>query len=130
VKRLTDAPTVNDLKLELTESGQTAAASAVSASLAACTGQKSFAPTGCPFRLSVPTADPSTVAWTLLSSPTDDMRVTVSATDVRRSTVEVPLRLRISYADGTGSVSQDLATVQAVGSVDLVAASPTVTWTS
>ncbi|MHB1008087.1 MAG: hypothetical protein ACYC1E_02365 [Propionibacteriaceae bacterium] len=130
VKRLTDTPTANDLKLELSESGQSAAATAVAASLTGCAGQKSFAPAGCPFKLSVPTADPSTVAWTLLSSPAADLDVTVSATDVTKSTVEVPLRMRISYADGTGVVSQELASVQAVGTIDLLSSPMTVIWTS
>lgn len=130
VKRLTDTPTANDLKLELSESGQAAAATAVAASLTSCAGQRSFAPAGCPFRLSVTTADPSTVAWTLLSSPAADLDVTLSATDVTRSTVEVPLRMRISYADGTGMVSRELASVQAVGTIDVLSSPMTVTWTS
>ncbi|HSN11281.1 MAG TPA: hypothetical protein VLS51_04150, partial [Propionibacteriaceae bacterium] len=130
VKRLTDAPTANDLKVDLSDAGRTSAAAAVTASLSTCAEQRSFAPTGCPFKISVPTADPSTVAWTLLSSPGDELRVTVSATDVTRSTVEVPLRMRISYLDGTSTVSQDLAPIQAVGTIDLVASPMTVTWTS
>jgi hypothetical protein len=130
VKRLSDTPSANDLRLELTETGRTAAARAVTSSLRACTGQKSFAPPGCPFKLAVTTADPSTVSWSLLSSPADDLRVTVSATEVTKSTVEVPLTLRISYVDGTSTVPQDLASVQAVGTIDLLAEPMTVTWTA
>jgi hypothetical protein len=78
----------------------------------------------------VTTADPSTVIWTLLSNPADDLKITVSATDVARSTVEVPLKLRISYVDGAAPVTQDLATIQAVGTADLLSSTASVTWTS
>ena len=130
VKRLTDAPSANDLKLEVSDVGQTVASTAVTASLAACTAQKSFTPMGCPFKLTVTTADPSTVTWTTLSKPADDLKITVSATDVARSTVEVPLTMRISYVDGAGPATQDLATIQAVGTIDLLANPATVTWTT
>jgi hypothetical protein len=130
IKRLTDAPSANDLKLEVSDTGQTAAATAVTSSLNACAAQKSFTPTGCPFKLTVTTADPSTVTWTLLSKPADDLKITISATDVARSTVEVPLLMRISYVDGGTAVPQDLATVQAVGTIDLLANPTTVTWTT
>ena len=76
------------------------------------------------------TADPSTVTWTLLSKPADDLKITISATDVTRSTVEVPLKMRISYLNGTTTVPQDLATIQAVGTVDLLANPTTVAWTT
>lgn len=130
IKRLTDAPSANDLKLEVSDAGQTAAATAVTSSLHACTAQKSFTPAGCPFKLTVTTADPSTVTWTLLSKPADDLKITISATDVTRSTVEVPLKMRISYLNGTTTVPQDLAGIQAVGTVDLLANPTTVAWTT
>jgi len=130
VKRLGDAPSANDLKLELSDAGQSAAADAVTSSLEACAQQKSFAPTGCPFKLTATTADPSTVTWTLLSKPAQDVKVTISATDVSRSTVEVPLQMRISYLDGATTVPQDLATIQAVGTIDLLSNPATLTWTS
>jgi hypothetical protein len=130
VQRLDDAPSANDLKLEVSDVGQTAASTAVTSSIDACTAQKSFTPAGCPFKLTVTTADPSTVTWTLLSKPADDLKITVSATDVTRSTVEAPLRMRISYLNGTSTLPQDLATIQAVGSVDLLANPTTVAWTS
>jgi hypothetical protein len=130
IKRLTDAPSANDLKLEVSDVGQTAAATAVTSSLHACTAQKSFTPAGCPFKLTVTTADPSTVIWTLLSKPADDLKITISATDVTRSTVEVPLKMRISYLNGTTTVPQDLAGIQAVGTVDLLANPTTVAWTT
>ena len=130
IKRLTDAPSANDLKLEVSYVGQTATATAVTSSLDACTAQKSFTPAGCPFKLTVTTADPSTVTWTLLSKPVDDLKITISATDVTRSTVEVMLKMRISYLNGTTTVPQDLATIQAVGTVDLLANPTTVAWTS
>ncbi len=128
VKRLTDAPSANDLKLEVTDAGRTAAATAVTSSLTACTAEKSFTPTGCPFKLTVTTADPSTVIWTLLSNPADDLKITISATDVAQSTVEVSLKMRISYSDGVVTVPQDLATIQAVGTIDLLANPTTVKW--
>jgi hypothetical protein len=130
IKRLTDAPSANDLKLEVSDVGQTAAATAVTSSLDACTAQKSFTPAGCPFKLTVTTSDPSTVTWTLLSKPADDLKITISATDVTRSTVEVPLMMRISYINGTTAVPQDLAGIQAVGTLDLLANPTTVVWTS
>jgi hypothetical protein len=130
IKRLTDAPSASDLKLEVSDVGRTAAATAVASSLDACTAQKSFAPAGCPFKLIVTTADPSTVTWTLLSKPADDLKITISATDVTRSTVEVPLKMRISYLNGTTTVAQDLAGIQAVGTVDLLANPTTVAWTT
>jgi hypothetical protein len=70
------------------------------------------------------------VTWTLLSKPADDLKITISATDVTRSTVEVPLRMRISYLNGTSTVPQDLAGIQAVGTVDLLANPTTVAWTT
>jgi hypothetical protein len=130
VKRLTDAPSANDLKLEVSDVGQAAAAPPSPRRSKACAAQKSFTPTGCPFKLTVTTADPSTVTWTLLSKPADDLKITISATDVARSTVEVPLLMRISYVDGGTAVPQDLATVQAVGTIDLLANPTTVTWTT
>lgn len=130
VKRLGDAPSANDLKLTVSDSGRAAAASAVTSSLDHCAAQKSFTPTGCPFTLTVTTADPSTVAWIVLSSPADDLKITISATDVTASTVEVPLKMRISYIDGTDAVSQDLTGIQAVGTIDLLATTTTVTWTT
>ena len=129
IKRLNDAPSANDLKLEVTDAGQKAAATAVSASLIACAAQKSFTPAGCPFKLTVTTADPATVTWTLLSKPADGAKITISATDIAQSTVEVALTIRISYVDGTAAVSQDLATIQAVGTIALLANPTTVTWT-
>ena len=130
VKRLTDAPSANDLKLEVSDVGQTAASTAVTSSIDACTAQKSFTPAGCPFKLTVTTADPSTVTWTLLSKPGDNLKITISATDVTRSTVEVPLKMRISYLNGTTTVPQDLASIQAVGTIDLLANPTTVVWTT
>jgi hypothetical protein len=130
IKRLTDAPSANDLKLEVSDAGQTSVATAVTSSLAACTAQKSFTPMGCPFKLTVTTADPSTVTWTLVSKPADDLKITISATDVARSTVEVPLKVRISYVDGGSAVTQDLAGIQAVGTIDLLANPTTVVWTT
>jgi hypothetical protein len=130
IKRLSDAPSANDLKLEVSDVGQTSVASAVTSSLATCTAQKSFVPTGCPFKLTVTTADPSTVTWTLLSTPADDLKITISATDVTRSTVEVPLRMRITYVDGGSPVTQELTAVQAAGTVDLLAKPTTVVWTT
>lgn len=130
VKRLTDAPSANDLKLEVSDVGLAGVVTAVGSSLEACTAQKSFTPTGCPFKLTVTTADPNTVTWTLLSKPADDLKITVSATDVTRSTVEVPLKIRISYVDGGAPVSQDLAGIQAVGTIDLLANPTTVAWTT
>ena len=56
-------------------------------------------------------------------------KITISATDIAQSTVEVALTIRISYVDGTAAVSQDLATIQAVGTIDLLANPTTVTWT-
>ena len=129
VKRLNDAPSANDLKLEVTDAGQKAATTAVAASLIACAAQKSFTPAGCPFKLTVTTADPATVTWTLLSKPTDGVKITISATDVAQSTVEVALTMRISYVNGTAAVSQDLATIQAAGTIDLLSNPTTVTWT-
>lgn len=130
VKRLTDAPSANDLKLTVSDAGQAAAAAAVTSSLEACAAQKSFTPVGCPFKLTVTTADPSTVTWTVLSKPADDLKITISATDVTRSTVEVPLKMQISYVDGTAAVPQALAVVQAVGTIDLLANPTTVVWTT
>ncbi len=130
VKRLTDAPSGNELKPGLSGSGWAAAAAAVTSSLMTCTGQKSFAPPGCPFKLEAGTADPSTVSWSVLSRPADDLRVTVSATEVTKSTVEVPLTMRVSYLDGTTTVPQDLTSIQAVGTINLLADPMTVTWTS
>jgi hypothetical protein len=130
IKRLSDAPSANDLKLTVSDTGQTAGAAAVTASLAACAAQKSFTPVGCPFKLTVTTADPSTVTWTVLSKPADDLKITISATDVTQSTVEVPLRMQISYVNGGATVPQDLAGIQAVGTIDLLANPTTVVWTT
>lgn len=130
IKRLTDAPSATDLKLDLSKIGRSAAATAVTSSLASCSEQKSFTPTGCPFKLAVTTADSNTVSWALLSTPADDLRITVSATDATRSTVEVPLDVRISYVVGGASVSKDLTGIQAVGAIDLVTNPMSVTWTT
>lgn len=127
VKRLGDATTANDLKIQLSPSGLTAAQAAVTTSLQACTSQKSFAPTGCPFKLTGTAADPTTVVWTTLSTPASDMLVTLSATDLSKSTVEVPLRLKIAYLDGTTPHEQEL-THTAVGAIDLLKDPVTVTW--
>jgi hypothetical protein len=127
VKRLSDATTSNDLKLQLSGKGQMTALAAVTTSLAACVTQKSFTPTGCPFKLTGAKADPSTVTWTLLSTLADDMKVTLSTTDLTRSTVEVPLRLRLAYTDGATPHTQELAPI-AVGTVDLLHDPATVTW--
>lgn len=126
VKRLADATTANDLKLQLSPTGLTAAQSAVSASLQACTAQKSFAPAGCPFKITVTNANAATVVWTTLSKPADDMIVTLSATDLARSTVEVPLKLSLAYTD-TAPRQQEL-THTAVGTIDLLHDPVTVTW--
>ncbi len=91
--------------------------------------QKAFAPTGCPFKLTGTAADPSTVTWTLLSTLADDMKVTLSATDLTRSTVEVPLRLRLAYTDGATPHVQELSPI-AVGTIDLLHDPVTVTWQS
>ena len=130
VKRLADAPSANDLTLAVSDAGRNAVATAVTASLEACAAEKSFTPAGCPFKLTVTTADPSTVVWTVLSHPADGVKITISATDVSHSTVEVPLTMRISYLDGAVTVSQDLPNIQAVGTIDLVADPTTVVWTS
>ncbi len=130
VKRLTDAPSSNDLKLAVSDAGRAAAATAVTASLEACAAEKSFTPAGCPFKLTVTTADPSTVVWTILSHPAEDLKITISATDVSQSTVELPLTMRISYLDGGVTVPQDLSNIQAVGTIDLVADPTTVVWTT
>ncbi|MGV8848553.1 MAG: hypothetical protein ACOH16_03310 [Propionibacteriaceae bacterium] len=129
VKRLSDATTSNDLRLQLSSTGQTAALGAVTTSLDSCVAQKSFTPTGCPFKLTGAKADPSTVAWTLLSTLADDMKVTLSTTDLTRSTVEVPLKLRLAYTDGATPHTQELTPI-AVGTVDLLHDSVTVTWQS
>ena len=118
VKRLSDATTSNDLKLQLSSKGQLAALAAVTASLDSCVTQKSFTPTGCPFKLTGAKADPSTVTWTLLSTLADDMKVTLSTTDLTRNTVEVPLRLRLAYTDGATPHPQELSPI-AVGTIDL-----------
>ena len=130
VKRLTDTPSANDLKLDVSDVGRAGVVTAVDSSLQACTAEKSFTPAGCPFKLTVTTADPNTVTWTLISKPADDLKITVSATDITRSTVEVPLQLRIAYVDGGSPVSQDLVGIQAVGTIDLLAKTTTVIWTT
>lgn len=130
IKHLTDTLSSNDLKVSVTDSGKASTDDAVIASLAACVAQKSFAPEGCPFSFSVPGADPATVSWTLLSRPADDLMITVSPSDISQSTVEVPLSVRITYVSGTATVTQDLPTIQAVGTVDLLADPVTVAWTT
>jgi hypothetical protein len=127
VKRLSDATTSNDLKLALSSTGRRAAVGAVTSSLDSCVAQKSFTPAGCPFKLTGAKADPSTVTWTLLSTLADDVNVTLSTTDLRRSTVEVPLKLRLAYVDGTTAHTQELSPI-AVGTVDLLRDFVTVTW--
>lgn len=129
VKRLSDATTSNDLKLQLSPKGQTAALSGVTTSLDGCLAQKSFTPTGCPFKLTGAKADPNTVTWIQLSTVADDMKVTLSPTDLTRSTVEVPLRLRLSYTDGGTVHTQELSPI-AVGTIDLLHDPVTVTWQS
>lgn len=127
VKRLSDAPTANDVKLQLSSHGQTAAVAAVTASLNACAAQKSFAPKGCPFKLTGLNADPSTVSWALLSSPATDAKITLSATDLTRNTVELPLQIQLTYTDGAAQHVQVLSPI-GVGSIDLLHDPVTVTW--
>ncbi len=127
VKRLSDATTSNDLKLQLSPKGQMTALAAVTASVDACLTQQSFTPGGCPFKLTGAKADPSSVSWTLLSTLADDMKVTLSTTDLTRSTVEVPLKLRLAYTDGGTPHTQELSPV-AVGTIDLLRDTVTVTW--
>lgn len=131
VKRLADTLPTSDFAPQLTTAGRTAVTGAVTASLTACATQHSFAPAGCPFRLSggvTTTADPAGSTWTVLSAPPADMKIVLGA-DLTKSTVEVPLSMRITFPPGTNPPALDLPRTQAIGRVNLLDKEPTIVWT-
>ncbi len=131
VQRFADSVSMSDYSLQVTSSGQEAVKKAVKESLAGCLSQRSFAPTGCPFKYvgqHTSTVDETESTWVLLNQPQDLARIRVAVPDVKLSTVEVPLQLRITFPPGSAQASHDLSMVQAIASVDLLSETPVIVW--
>ncbi len=129
IKRIDDSGNVSELSPAITAKGLTAVKDATRASLTACTKQKTFKPTGCPFRYTGPnssTADPSLATWAIVGDPTTDLRVTLGS-DPTRADLQTNLVVRITVAPGMAPL--DIPTNGARATVDLTKATPVVTWT-
>ncbi len=131
VQRFSDSVSMSDYSLQVTAAGQDAVKKAVKDSLASCVSQHSFTPTGCPFKYvgqHTTTVDETESTWVLLNRPEELARIRVAVPDVKLSTVEVPLQLRITFPPGSAQASHDLSMVQAIASVDLLSETPVIVW--